>query len=124
MNIDEKRSLLDRYTAGPKQIEEAVSKVPKEAIRFRPFIDDAWTIAEHLNHLLVFEANAIVRYRKAIAEPRTLIAPYDQEEWARYVYQHPDSGKVTLEDWLKIYSDHVTVHLDYIDRNFRLFRGD
>lgn len=158
MNVDEKRLLIDRYAAGPKLIREALARVPDTAIHFRPSLEDAWTIAEHLNHLLDAEANGFVRYRKAVAEPGMPITAYDEERWAErldydavdfsasleafglirkiaaahlssiieddwsgYFYEHPESGRVTIEQWLKIYADHVTVHLEYIERNLRLF---
>lgn len=158
MTVGEKKSLLETYAEGPKRVEDLLAGLTPEVLHFRPSVAGAWTIAEHLNHLLDSEANAFIRYRKAVAEPGQPIATYDQEgwqarlgydhqycrssleafallrkvtvdhlstiidqDWSRYYYEHPENGKVTLEDWLKIYADHVRAHMEYIDRNLRLF---
>lgn len=150
--------MLGRYASGAKRIQELLERVPAGAYHFRPSQAGAWTIAEHLNHLLDAEANAFVRYRKAVAEPGGMISPFDEEawgerldyesgdfavaleafgllrgiaaahlgkileeDWAPYFYLHPEAGRVGLESWLKTYTDHVTTHIDYIERNLRLY---
>jgi len=40
-----------------------------------------------------------------------------EETWQNFIF-HPDNGKMTLEDWLKVYADHIPVHINQIKRNF------
>ncbi len=42
------------------------------------------------------------------------IAP---EVWQNYIY-HPESGKITLLDWIQLYTDHIDIHVQQIHRIF------
>ena len=39
-----------------------------------------------------------------------------EETWQNFII-HPDNGKMTLDDWLKVYADHIPVHINQIKRN-------
>ena len=36
--------------------------------------------------------------------------------WYNYIY-HPESGKITLLDWIHLYTDHIDIHIQQIHRN-------
>ncbi len=44
------------------------------------------------------------------------------EDWSRYTFVHPERGQVDLDGWLEMYVGHVKAHLDYFERNLRLFK--
>jgi hypothetical protein len=39
-----------------------------------------------------------------------------EETWSNSIY-HPENGIMTLEDWLKTYEEHVTIHVNQMKRN-------
>lgn len=46
-----------------------------------------------------------------------LLEKIPDEKWNNYMI-HPEFGKVTLDEWLNIYSNHVDVHIKQMNRNF------
>lgn len=157
MTSTERKEALSRYLRAAGEIRRAVDSAPAEAMEFRPF-EGAWTMREHVNHVLDAELNAFVRYRSAVAEPGATIMAYDSERWTaglsyaiqdprksiavlqsvldivathldaialeswdQFVYEYPDYGSVTLEQWLINRCKHLLEHLDYIKRNRRLY---
>lgn len=46
-----------------------------------------------------------------------LLEKIPEEKWNNYMI-HPERGKVTLDEWLAIYSNHVDVHINQMNRNF------
>jgi len=47
-----------------------------------------------------------------------LIALQPDEAWAQYA-MHNERGRITLEDWLEMYENHVHLHIAQIERTFR-----
>ncbi len=45
-----------------------------------------------------------------------VIKDLPEESWNNSVY-HPENGKMTLDDWLVTYENHVTVHVNQMRRN-------
>jgi len=35
------------------------------------------------------------------------------EDWHNYIY-HPETGKITLLDWIQLYNDHIDIHIQQI----------
>ncbi len=44
------------------------------------------------------------------------------EDWKPYCIEHPQRGRMTLEDLAAFFRDHDAFHLDLIERNKRLFK--
>jgi hypothetical protein len=65
-------SSLDRYTE---------STTPLEALHYRPPLDDAWTIMEHMGHILDVEVSGYVFIRKAIVEPGVETWGFPHDDW-------------------------------------------
>lgn len=148
MTTTEKKEAVTRYLDGAKAMEALVAAAPSGAIRYRPFAN-AWTIAEHVHHLLDSEMSAFIRYRTAVAEPGAPTTPCEPrrprdsmlalsmvlrvvarhlerisgEDWTRYAYEYPGYGVVTLEQWISLRADHLQEHIEDMSRNLRLFRG-
>lgn len=40
-----------------------------------------------------------------------------EETWHNYIF-HPESGKITLLDWVQMYIDHIAIHVQQMHRNF------
>lgn len=40
-----------------------------------------------------------------------------EKSWHNYIF-HPESGKITLIDWIQLYIDHINIHIQQMHRNF------
>jgi hypothetical protein len=80
-----------------------------------PYDQDAW--AEKLmytsrsvdTNLELFRLLRVVNYSLLVSLP--------SEMWGNCI-NHPETGKITLSDWLKIYSEHVPIHINQMRNNF------
>jgi hypothetical protein len=43
--------------------------------------------------------------------------------WHNYIY-HPETGKITLVDWIQYYNDHIDVHLEQIQHIFNEWKKE
>ncbi len=92
MTEQEFRKHLDAIEQGPSRIAEAVSGLDAAVLRFKP-APDKWCILEILGHLADIEVLYGYRMRQMIADREPVIAPIDQDEWARnlgYTSATPD----------------------------------
>ncbi len=133
-------AILDRYTSADKSL-----------LDFRPD-PKAWTIREHILHILDADINADSRVRKAFAQNGTPVITYDEEKWVKNLnYSDFEVGPVikliqglrsfmaeflTLkiqEDWGKIYFSHpdsglvdvtmwIQVFTEHIDFHVKLIQ--
>ena len=47
-----------------------------------------------------------------------LIKTMKDETWTSSYVQHSEVGKMTFEEWLKIYEEHIPVHIAQMKRNY------
>ena len=40
-----------------------------------------------------------------------------EKTWQNYIF-HPESGKITLSDWIQLYIDHIDIHIQQMHRNY------
>ena len=66
----------------PKQIAAAVSGLPDKTLRYKPS-PDKWCILEILAHLADVEILYAYRLRQMLADNNPVIAPIDQDAWAK-----------------------------------------
>lgn len=66
----------------PKQIAAAVSGLTDKTLRYKP-APDKWCILEMLAHLADMEILYAYRMRQMLADKDPVIAPIDQDAWAR-----------------------------------------
>jgi hypothetical protein len=152
MTTEEKLGAIARFETSAGDF-DGLPALPVEVLTFRPF-PEAWTIHEHIVHMLESEVAAFHRYRRAVAQPGTAALGYDEEiwtpclgyheqdladclaafkllrriaaahlrriadrDWTSLAYVHDSQGRVDLEAWIRDYTDHVAIHLGYIQRN-------
>jgi hypothetical protein len=82
MNESDLKKHLEAVEKSPKQIAAAVSGLPEKVLRFKP-APDQWCIHEILGHLADIEIVYACRLRQMLADTKPVIAPMDQNEWAR-----------------------------------------
>jgi uncharacterized damage-inducible protein DinB len=102
MNELERRQKIEAYGNAYFQLCDAIREFPREMWQFKP-ADDNWSIQEILVHMADAEANAYVRFRKAIVEPGSAITVYDQTGWAGGLDYKNQNANDSLElfRWLR-----------------------
>jgi len=87
MSRAEREQLIEQYARGPSRVREALAKVPKDALQWRPS-EGKWSAHEVVVHCADSETNAALRIRYLLAEKEPLIVGYDQDAWARLFDYH------------------------------------
>ena len=73
---------LDAAEKSPKEIAAAVSGLSDNVLRYKPS-PEKWCVLEILGHLADVEVIYGYRLRQMLADTKPVIAPLDQEAWAR-----------------------------------------
>ena len=73
---------MDAAEKSPKEIAAAVSGLPDKILRYKPS-PEKWSILEILAHLADVEILYAYRIRQMLADKKPVIAPIDQDDWAR-----------------------------------------
>ena len=87
----ELKKCLDAAEKSPKEVAAAVSGLSDKILRYKPS-PDKWCILEILGHLADIEIVYAYRLRQMLADAKPVIAPMDQDAWARnldYLYTPP-----------------------------------
>jgi len=82
MTEAEFKKSLDAAEKSPKEIAAAVSGLPESSLRYKPS-PEKWCILEILGHLADMEIMYAHRFRQMLADKKPVIAPIDQNDWAR-----------------------------------------
>src|SRR6476646_7081749 len=82
MTEGELKNYLEAAEKSPKQVATAVSGLPEKVLRYKP-APDKWCIREILGHLADVEIVYAYRLRQMLADRKPVIAPMDQDDWAR-----------------------------------------
>lgn len=82
MTEAELKNHLDAAERSPKEIAAAVSGLSDEMLRYKPS-SEKWSVLEILGHLADIEIVYGYRLRQMLADAKPVIAPMDQDAWAR-----------------------------------------
>jgi uncharacterized damage-inducible protein DinB len=82
MTESELKKHLDTADKSPKEIAAAVSGLPDKTLRYKPS-PEKWCVLEVLGHLADVEVIYAHRIRQMLADTKPVIAPIDQDAWAR-----------------------------------------
>lgn len=91
----ERRTLIDRYAAGPARLRAAIAAVPADALTWRPAPAE-WSAHEVAVHCADSETQAASRIRFLAAEPEPLVLGYDEANWAVAFDYHAHPLEVAL----------------------------
>jgi hypothetical protein len=96
MDRDGRIATAEAFGSAYVAIEQLIRGLPPEALAFVPKVPEAWSINDHLVHLLDADAAVWFRIRAAVAEPGKAIVAWDEEAWhARLNYGAMD-GRACL----------------------------
>jgi uncharacterized damage-inducible protein DinB len=73
---------LEIAEKSPKQVAGAVSGLSDKVLRYKPS-SEKWSVLEILGHLADTEIAYAYRLRQMLADAKPVIAPIDQDAWAR-----------------------------------------
>ena len=73
---------LDAAEKSPKELASAVSGLSEQTLRYKPS-PERWCVLEVLGHLADAEIIYGYRLRQILADTKPVIAPIDQDAWAR-----------------------------------------
>ena len=85
MTEAEFNQLLDAAEKSPKQIAAAVSGLSQGVLRYRSS-PEKWCVLEILGHLADIEIVYGYRLRQMLADTKPVLAPLDQDAWARKLH--------------------------------------
>ena len=104
----ERKNKLDELIKNRNRYDRYAETGPAAGlIDYRPTVDDAWTIREHLVHLMDTEAILYLRIRRAIAEPGIAVpdlAPFIRGEWVEPLRYTEQPIEDTVEAFKRIRS--------------------
>ena len=82
MTADDLKKYLQDADKGPRRLAAAVSGLSDKVLRYKPS-PEKWCILELLGHLADVELVYSYRLRQMLADKNPVIAPIDQDDWAR-----------------------------------------
>jgi len=82
MTAAEREALMVRYERGAGLLTDALAKVPKEALQWRPE-PGKWSVHEVVVHCADSETTSSVRIRYLMGEDAPTVVGYDRDRWAR-----------------------------------------
>ena len=85
MTQTELKNHLDDAEKSPKQIAAAVLGLTEKTLRYQSS-PDKWCILEILGHLADMEILYAYRIRQMLADKDPVIAPIDQDAWAKNLW--------------------------------------
>jgi len=91
MTDTEFKSHLDAAEKSPKQIAATVSGLSEQTLGYKPG-PDKWCILEVLGHLADMEVMYAYRMRQMLADKKPVIAPIDQDDWAKNLHYTEESA--------------------------------
>jgi len=81
MNAEQRKSLIERYSAGYQEVIKALDGFPAESLTAHP-IPGKWSAREIIHHLADSESTSAIRLRRLLVEDKPLIQGYDQDQFA------------------------------------------
>lgn len=67
--MPDKEALLEKFSTDYDTLKELLDTLDEKMINYVPDIEGAWSIKEHIAHIIDSEVNGYVRYKKSILSP-------------------------------------------------------
>jgi len=82
MNQEKRNELIEQYSAGYKEVVDALRDFPEDLLTAHP-LPGKWSAREIVHHLADSEGTSAIRIRRLLAEDRPIIHGYDQDQFAQ-----------------------------------------
>ena len=83
MERNDFEALVNAFEHAYDVLSAKANALGSDALCFVPDITDAWSINDHLVHLLDADCNLVMRLRGSVAEPGKEVPVWDQEAWQK-----------------------------------------
>jgi len=80
---------------------------------------DQWAVK--LDYHRQGTAEALVLFRLLRSNSALLIGNLPEHVW-NHTINHPENGIMTMDDWLRMYADHVPVHIRQMERVYQSWK--
>jgi len=100
-------SEINAYLRGRKIIAESGSEIIT-------YDQDAWSKKLYYDQVDISEA--MVLFRMVRKNMVFVLKKLPAEAWNNHII-HPETGRITLVDWIQLYIDHIENHVQQIHRN-------
>lgn len=81
--MSEMNQLAENYKNGSIRLDHLIVGLTSERFDFIPAHDDAWSIKEHIIHIVDSEVNGFVRLKSIIAQPGSHCYVMEEDGWTR-----------------------------------------
>ncbi len=78
---------------------------------------DQDVLAKSTNYHAQSTNEALELFRMLREMTYNILKTLPDEAWNNHIL-HPDNGRMTMDDWLKVYDDHVKIHIKQMKNNF------
>lgn len=92
----DREALISGFEHAYEPLQVLVAGLSGEQLAFVPNLQDAWSINEHLVHLLDADCNLVFRVRGGIATPGLPAPAWDQEAWKERNAYGKSDGRAAL----------------------------
>ena len=118
-----RKELLEKLRNSANSLDRlATPDTPSELLNFRPSLQDAWTIQEHLIHILDSEMSLFLRIRQAVAEPGLEVRTGSSlENWKQKFDHSEQSAEDSIEAFKRIHSIAYKLLKGFEDRDWSEF---
>lgn len=87
------KELLKEYCGGVDILQAKLKGLKDEIITFRPERENAWTIKEHVIHVVDSEMNGFIRLKSIIAQPGSTCYVMDEDTWTKNIRRKNEDMK-------------------------------
>ena len=101
-----RRQAFRIQAATPAKLRRLLAGLTAAQLRRRP-VPRKWSLAEIATHLFDCEVAYGFRYRKILAEPGSLLAPFDQNRWAAGLDYRRQNVQATLDAFVALRRAHL-----------------
>jgi hypothetical protein len=89
--------LLMKFSGAVEALEAKLKSVTPEQARFIPNIPDAWSISDHVIHIVDSDINNFIRCKSILAQPSSIGFVIDEEKWTRNIMDKGEDYKMYLK---------------------------
>lgn len=81
LTVTQRREAIEQIRNLPAQLEALVRPLSNAQLTTR-YLENEWTVAQNVHHLLDSHMNSIIRMKLLLTEEHPTLRPYDQDAWA------------------------------------------
>jgi len=104
------QQLLDTYMGGVEALNMKLKDLTGREYDYRPQRDDAWTIKEHIIHLVDSEVNGFIRCKSIIAQPGSECYVMDEDAWTKNIRRKDED----VHKYIRLYGLVRTIVYDLV----------